>query len=234
MSSRLRALPPPPPPPHLRTWPDREALLADRDRAMGELGGRLLGGARLAVFLVWLLLLEIGWGLVGAALVTFDEALDPFGAAVSLVLAGLGAGALVPAAYFQVAGVRRDLAARRLLVRWAALDHAPARDARHRAPGLSLAWLLVSFALCAAGLWLCVVVPVSARPGATTYAEVVYGVGAGFLLWLTGLAGAAKAVAHYRLAVRLLSPAPPAPLPDARSAPRPDARSASSELPPPA
>ncbi|MFJ8694886.1 hypothetical protein [Streptomyces roseolilacinus] len=226
MSPSPRDLPPPPPPPHLRTWPDREALLADRDRAMGELGGRMLGGGRLGVFLLWLLLLEVGWGLVGAALVTFDEALDPLGAAVSVVLAGLGAGALLPAAYFQVAGVRRDLTARRLFVRWAALDRAPDRDARHRAAGPSLTWLLVSFALCAAGLGLCVAVPVSARPGTTTYAEVAYGVGAGFLLWLTGLAGAAKAVAHYRLAVRLLSPAPPAP--------RPAARPASSEHPPPA
>ncbi|MCP9944925.1 hypothetical protein LUX12_09300 [Streptomyces somaliensis] len=204
-------LPPPPPPPHLVSWPDREALLADRDRAMGELRGRMLGGARLAVFLLWLLLLETGWGLVGAALVVFDETLDPFGVALSLVLGGLGAGALVPAVYFQVAGVRRDLAARRLFVRWAALDRAPAHDARHRAPGASLAWLLVSFALCAAGLGLCVAVPATARPGTTTYAEVAYGVGAGFLLWLTGLAGAAKAVGHYRLAVRLLSPGPPAP-----------------------
>ncbi|MCP9986812.1 hypothetical protein LUX01_09030 [Streptomyces sudanensis] len=211
MPSRRRPLPPPPPPPHLRAWPDREALLADRDRAVGELAGRLLGGGRLAVFLLWLLLLEAGWGLLGAALVTFDGALDPFGAALALALAGLGVGAFVPAVYFQVAGVRRDLAAYRLLVRWAALDRDPAHDARHRAPGLSLVWLLVSFALCAAGLWLCLAVPASARPGTTTYAEVGYGVGAGLLLWITGLVGAAKAVAHYRLAVRLLSPGPPAP-----------------------
>ncbi|MEU2180651.1 hypothetical protein [Streptomyces thermolilacinus] len=206
--SSSRALPPPPPPPHLRAWPDRESLLADRDRAMGELGRRTLGGGRLALFLVWLLVLEAGWGLIGAALLAFHDALDPFGLLLSLVLAGLGAGALVPAAYFQIAGVRRDAAARRLFVRWAALDQAPARDARHRAPGPSLAWLLVSFALCAAGLWICVTVPYAARPGSTPYAEVAYGVGAGLLLWVNGLAGAANAVAHYRLAVRLLSPGP--------------------------
>ncbi|CAL9505601.1 hypothetical protein [Streptomyces sp. enrichment culture] len=220
MSSNLRTLPPPPPPPHLRAWPDREALLADRDRAMGELGRRTLGGGRLALFLVWLLVLEAGWGLVGVALSVFDGVIDPVGFLIGLVLAGLGAGAFIPAAYFQVAGVRRDAAARRLFVRWAALDAAPARDARHRAPGRSLAWLLVSFALCAAGLWICVAVPYAARPGSTTYAEVAYGVGAGLLLWVNGLAGAVKAAAHHRLAVRLLSPGPRA------------ARSASSGRPP--
>lgn len=178
---------------------------------MGELRERMFGGGRLAVFLLWLLLMEAGWGLVGAAAVVFDEALSVFGVALSLALAGLGAGALVPAVYFQVGGVRRDLEARRLFLRWAALDHAPAHDARHRAPGASLVWLLVSFALCAAGLGLCVAVPASARPGTTTYAEVAYGMGAGFPLWLTGLVGAAKAVGHYRLAVRLLSTGPPAP-----------------------
>ncbi|MFF3288210.1 hypothetical protein [Streptomyces sp. NPDC003023] len=32
-----RTLPPPPPPAGIRAWPDDEALLADRRRAMGEL-----------------------------------------------------------------------------------------------------------------------------------------------------------------------------------------------------
>ncbi|WP_374986243.1 hypothetical protein [Streptomyces fradiae] len=220
-----RALPPPPPPPHLRAWPHREALLADRDRALGELGRLMLGGGRLTLFLVWLLLLEAGWGLLGAALAVFADALDPFGLLLGLLLALAGAGALVPAAYFQVAGVRRDAAAHRLFARWASLDRAPGPDARHRAPGLSLAWLLVSFALCAAGLWICLAVPAGARPGEDSYAGVVYGMGAGLLLWLSGLAGAAKAVAHYRLAVRFLSPARPAPA-------SPGGRSASPERPP--
>ncbi|MEV5445027.1 hypothetical protein AB0N23_21185 [Streptomyces sp. NPDC052644] len=216
----LRALPPPPPPEHLRSWPDREAMLADRDRAMGELGRTALGGGRLAVFLVWLLVLEAGWGLIGAALRIADDALDPFGVLVAVIPAALGVGAIIPAAYFQVAGLRRDAAARRLFVRWAALAPVPARDARHRAPGRSLAWLLVSFALGAAGLWICLAVPYTARPGSSSYTGVAYGVGAGLLLWVHGLAGAAKAVAHYRLALRLVSPGPPA------------ARSASSERPP--
>ncbi len=190
---------------------------------MGELGRRLLGGGRLGLFLVWLLVLEVGWGLVGAGLVMFDEALDPFSVGFALLSAAAGVGALVPAAFFQVRGLRRDRAVRWLFVQWATLDAAPARDARHRAPGLTLAWLLVSFALCAAGLWLCLAVPASARRGTDTYAEVAYGMGAGLLLWVTGLVGTVRAVAHHRLAVRLFSPV--------RAAPR-AGRPASSEHPP--
>ncbi|MFF8385783.1 hypothetical protein ACF053_19340 [Streptomyces kanasensis] len=211
MSSRRAPLPPPPPPPHLRSWPDRAALLADRDRALTVLGRASLGGGRLALFLVWLLVLEVGWSLLGAAWIGFDEALDPLGAAPAFLLAGAGLATLVPAGFFQVGGVRRDVAAHRLLVRWAALDRAPERDARHRAAGRSLAWLLVSFALGAAGLALCVGVPAAARPGTTTYAEVGFGVGAGLLLWVHGLVGGVRAVAHFRTAVRLLSPVRPVP-----------------------
>ncbi|MCX4818783.1 hypothetical protein OG883_02475 [Streptomyces sp. NBC_01142] len=34
--------------------------------------------------------------------------------------------------------------------------------------------------------------------------------GLGFIIWLTGLLGVAKAVSHYRWAVRLVSGSPPA------------------------
>lgn len=162
---------------------------------------------------MWLLVLEVGWGLVGAALLTVEEALDPISVGIALLIAGLGLGALIPGGFFAVRDVRRDREARRLFVQWAALDHAPERDARHRAPGLSVTWLLVSFALCAAGLWLCFAVPASARPGTTTYAQVACATGAGLLLWVNGLAGLAKAIGHYRFAVRFFSSAqvgPPA------------------------
>ncbi|GAA4904699.1 hypothetical protein ACFPM3_29810 [Streptomyces coeruleoprunus] len=202
-SSPRNPPPPPPPPPHLRSWPDRAALLADRDRAMGELGRRMLGGARLTLFLLWLVLLQFGWSLVGAALVSLDDSVDVISAHLAVLAAAAGLGALVPAAFFLARGVRRDRTARERFVQWALLDRDPVRDARHREPVLSVVWLVLPFLMCAAGLWICVAVPATARPGSSTYAEVAYGMGAGIILWVAGLIGVTKAVTHYRLAVRL-------------------------------
>ncbi len=102
------------------------------------------------------------------------------------------------------------------------MDRGPGHDARHRA-ARSPTRLLGSFAPGAAGLALCVGVPAAARPGTTTHPEVAHGVGAGLLPRVRGLAGGARAVAHRRAAVRLLSPARPA---------SPASRPASSERPP--
>ncbi|MFI6107186.1 hypothetical protein [Streptomyces sp. NPDC051310] len=221
-------LPPPPPPVHLRTWPDREALLGDRALAVGELTRRLLGGRRLTLFLLVLGGLQLGWLIAGGALISLDDGpLDPFSLLFAVLGVCFGVALLVPAGYAAASGVRRDRAARALLLQWAALDRDPARDARFRAPAPSVTWFLLSFVLCAAGLWISFTVPAAARPGTTTYAEVAYGMGAGLLLWVHGLMGLAKAVGHYRLAVRLLrAPGPPEPAPAGRSA--------SSAPPPPA
>ncbi|QGV79020.1 hypothetical protein [Streptomyces ficellus] len=196
-------LPPPPPPVHLRTWPDREALLADRALAVGELNRRVLGGRRLTYFLVTLVGLQLGWGLVGAGLTAFDGPGDPLTATVAGLTIVLGLVVLVPLVVAVVLGVRHDRSARARLLQWAALDPAAIRDARFRAPGLSVAWLLLSFAQCAAGLWLSFAVPAAARPGDTTYTEVAYAMGAGLILWVSGLLGAVKAVGHRRLVLRL-------------------------------
>ncbi|MFI8519052.1 hypothetical protein ACIGEZ_14665 [Streptomyces sp. NPDC085481] len=213
-------LPPPPPPTELRSWPDREALLADRALALDALGRRLLGVGRLALFLATFLLLQLGWGLVGVALTSIGgPLLDPLTLLVDLVAAVLGVGVLVPAVWLTVRGVRRDRTVRERLAGWAALDrHAPT-DSRLRAPVLSACWLLLSFAMCAVGLWIGFAAPVNATRDNGGYGFVAYGMGVALILWVTGLTGLAKAAGHYRMALRLTA--------------RPGGRSASSGLPRP-
>ncbi|MFE5295946.1 hypothetical protein [Streptomyces sp. NPDC056632] len=214
-------LPPPPPPAELQSWPDREARLADRALALDELGRRLLGAGRLTLFLVWLVLLEFGWGLIGIGMSAFGGGglADLPTLLVGLFCAIAGIGALVPAVWLTVRSVLRDRLVRERLVQWAVLDAEPAADARLRAPVLSACWLLLSFALCATGLWISFAVAAHTTRDNGGYPLVVYGMGAGLGLWITGLTGLAKAVAHYRLAIRLTG--------------RPAARSASSGLPRP-
>ncbi|MFH9722785.1 hypothetical protein ACH4M4_07430 [Streptomyces sp. NPDC017254] len=213
-------LPPPPPPAELQSWPDRESRLADRALALDVLGRRLLGGGRLAVFLSLFLLLELGWSLVGVLLTTMGQSVpDPLMLLTGLLTAVLGIGVLVPAVWLTVRSLRQDRTGRERLAQWAALDHHGPTDARLRAPALSLCWLLLSFAMCGFGLWMGFAVPlgVSRVDG---YGLVAYGMGVALILWITGLTGLAKAVGHYRLAVRLTGR-------------RPAARSASSEHPRP-
>ncbi|MEU6482874.1 hypothetical protein [Streptomyces sp. NPDC046887] len=148
--------------------------------------------------------LQGAWGVFGLGLVSVvDGAVDPLTALVVILVAGLGLVGLALAVWGVVEGVRRDRVARARLLEWAALDPAPVRDPRLRAPGLSLLWLLLGFVQCAAGLWLCFAVPAAARPGSTTFAEVVFAMGAGMILWVNGLLGLVKAAGHYRVAVRL-------------------------------
>ncbi|MFC8917055.1 hypothetical protein ACGF5F_03840 [Streptomyces sp. NPDC047821] len=195
-------LPPPPPPVHLRTWPGREALLADRALAVRELTRRMVGGQRLTLSLLTLLGLQFGWACVGGGLLAFEGPGDPLTAMAGALAACLGLAVVVPLVAVAVLGVRRDRTLRARLLQWVALDPAPVRDARFRAPGTSLAWLLVGFAQCAAGLWLSFVVPATARPGATTYTEVAYAMGAGLIFWISGLIAATKALGHRRLVLR--------------------------------
>ncbi|MEU7280323.1 hypothetical protein AB0A69_16285 [Streptomyces sp. NPDC045431] len=201
---RLLPPPPPPPPPHLRTWPDRAALLADRNRAMGELTWRIMGGRRLVLFLLTLAGLQAGWLAVGGALMSLEDGLvDPLMAMAGALGVCLGLAVVIPAVFAVAFAVRRDRVARELLAQWASLDSDPPRDAAFRVPVLGLIWFLLSFALCASGLWLCFAVPASARPGSTTYAEVAALMGVGLILWVHGLIAVTKAVGHYRWAVRL-------------------------------
>ncbi|MGW7435528.1 hypothetical protein [Streptomyces sp. NPDC054849] len=202
-------LPPPPPPAHLRAWLDESAVRADRARFLRDLGRRSLGIGRLLLLWAVSAVFALGWSFVGMALVAF-EAADP----VSFVLGGvflvLGAGVLVPAGFWFAWGARRDREVRRLLHAWADAGRDPAADARVRAPGRSLTWLLSSFALGAAGLGVTFGVALTARPGEETYAEVAYYMGLGMILWITALLGAAKAAAHYRWAVRAFRARPAA------------------------
>ncbi|MFF9849868.1 hypothetical protein [Streptomyces litmocidini] len=215
-------LPPPPPPVELQSWPDREARLADRALALDELGRRLLGGGRLALFLLWFLLLELGWSLIGVLLIEIGAPLpDPMMTMLGVFAAVPGLGILVPAVWLTARSLRRDRTVRERLVLWAALDRHGPTDARLRAPVLSVCWLLLSFAMCGTGLWLGFAVP-----GAATrddgYGLVAYGMGVALILWVTGLTGLAKAVGHYRFAVRLTAHPPRAGRSASSGLPRPE------------
>lgn len=205
MSPRV-PLPPPPPPAEIRSWPDREARLVDRALAMDELGRRLLGGGRLALFLLWFALLEFGWSLVGLLLIALGHDQDALTVMIMLFAAVLGLGVLGPALRMAVRGVRQDRTVRIRLAQWAALDRHRPTDARLRAPVLSLAWLLLSCALCVGGLWVAFAVPAGATREDGGYGLVAYGMGASLILWVTGLVGLTKIVGHHRMANRLTGP----------------------------
>ncbi|MET9950420.1 hypothetical protein ABZ135_02570 [Streptomyces sp. NPDC006339] len=230
MSSRI-PMPPPPPPAEIRNWPDRAARLADRALALDALGRRLLGGARLALFLAWFLMLQLGWGMVGVLLASLGgPILDPVTMLLGLIVAALGIGVLVPAVWLTARSVRQDRIVRERLVQWALLDRHGPTDARLRAPVLSACWMLLSAVMCGIGLWLGFAVPAGvSREGAVSYLDggyglVAYGMGAALIFWINGLIGLTKAVSHLRLALRVTGPVTR----------RQDPRSASSEPPRPA
>ncbi|MFF9338790.1 hypothetical protein ACF1CG_03335 [Streptomyces sp. NPDC014773] len=201
-------LPPPPPPAELRSWPDREALLADRALALEVLRRRLLGGGRFALFAGAVLVLQLGWGMVGVTLVDLGGTIyDPLAFFLGLIVSVLGLGVLVPGVWLAVRGVRRDREARERLLRWVALDRHPPTDARLRAPVLSACWMVLSAALCGLGLWLGFAVPAGADP-AEGRGPVAYGMGVALIFWINGLIGLFKAVGHYRMAIRIAPPAP--------------------------
>lgn len=211
MSARP-ALPPPPPPVEIRTWPDRGALLADRAVVLGALVRTHIGPGRLGLLWTWGALGAFGWALIGAAFVTFEESYDVFSAVFAVIMLVMGVGCLVPAVILVVIGLRRDQRLRRLLAQWGALDRDPSGDAAYRLPGLSLVWLLGSFALCAAGLYACFAVPAGAVRGDDTYGLMALVMGLGLIAWLLGLIGVTKACLHRRWVLRTLL-AVPAPEP---------------------
>lgn len=197
-----RDLPPPPPPAHLRAWLDEGTVRADRARFLQDLRRRSLGLGRLLLLWAVAAVFALGWSFVGMALMSFEVPGDPFAYVFGLIFALLGAGVLIPAGFWFAWGAKRDRRVRQLLCAWAESDRDPAADARLRAPGLSLTWLLASFALGAFGLYVTFGSAASARPGESTYGEVTYFIGLGMILWITGLLGLGKAGAHYRWAVR--------------------------------
>ena len=205
--ARRTPLPPPPPPAELRSWPDQEALLADRAYAMGQLTERQLGGRRLLFFLLLMLAVQLGWGFVGGGLIeTFDQTaiFDPLAMVFTVVSAAVGVAVLIPSVWGVVRGVGSDRTCRERLAQWAALNRDPVRDARVREPVLSVVWALLSFALCALGLWVAFAVPnMFVGPTRGGYGTVAYFMGVALVLWVHGLFGLTKAYAHYRLAVRL-------------------------------
>ncbi|MFB7481618.1 hypothetical protein ACFUEM_17975 [Streptomyces anulatus] len=210
--SHRPSLPPPPPPVEIRTWPDRETMLADRALILRALVGMHLGPGRLGVLVMWAGLAAFGWLLVGSGLVMFEQASADFFSGIAGILSLLlGAGALIPAVILVSLSVARDREVRGLLAEWGALDRDPERDRELRLPGMSLVWLLLSFVLAAGGLALCVIGPASARPGDDSYGMVALIMGLGMVAWLTGLIGAVKALTHRRWVLRVLTaPAPPA------------------------
>ncbi|MFG2330497.1 hypothetical protein ACGFMM_12790 [Streptomyces sp. NPDC048604] len=204
--ARRTPLPPPPPPAGLRTWPGRDALLADRAHAMAELTKRQLGVRRLVFFLLFLAACQLGWGLVGAALIgIFDEEMvDPLTMIFVGVFAVLGVCALIPSLFGVVHGLRADITCRERLAQWAGLDRDATHDRAIRAPGFGIGWAVLSFALCALGLWVAFAVPnMFVGPTRGGYGTVAYFMGTALLLWAHGLIGLTKAYAHYRLAIRL-------------------------------
>jgi hypothetical protein len=207
--SRRSPLPPPPPPVEIRSWPDRDALLRDRSLILGELVRMHVGRGRLATLWMWGAVAAFGWSFVGFAIVGFEESYDVFSAVLGITCIAIGACLLVPSAVFVAVGLARDRRVRRLLAEWGGLDRDPEGDKPLRMPGLGAAWMVMSFALCAVGLYTCVVVPASARAGEETYGLVAFLMGLGLIAWLTGLIGLVKAFAHRRWVLRVLVGAPP-------------------------
>ncbi|MFJ8749782.1 hypothetical protein ACIREO_10665 [Streptomyces sp. NPDC102441] len=205
-------LPPSPPPVEIRTWPDRDALLSDRGVVLGELVKMFIGPGRLGILWMWSGVAALGWSLMGSAFLMFEDAYDTLGVIPGVIFLAVGAAVLIPAAFLVAVGVARDLRIHRLLVEWGGLDRDPERDALLRRPRASVAWLLLSFMLCATGLFGCVAVPGAARAGQETYGLVAWLMGLGFLAWLTGLTGLVKAFAHRRWVLRVLGVTPPEPL----------------------
>ncbi|WP_367044384.1 hypothetical protein [Streptomyces sp. Je 1-332] len=207
-----RTLPPPPPPVHLRTWPDRNALLYDRGMALEALRTRSLGLHRLLLLWLFALGCVIGWALLTVPLGMIEDH-DVMAFVLGPICAVLGLGALVPSVIGVVVGIRNDRKTRELTDSWLALDSDPPSDSALRSPGLSLCWLLSSLLVSALGLWASFASPAYAEPGRDSYSDVALGMGAGLILWLTGLIGITKATGHYRWAIRKLRSSPAADAP---------------------
>lgn len=206
-------LPPPPPPAEIRAWPGHEAMLDDRHAVLGELARRHLSLGRLALLWLWAVLCAFGWSLVSAAISALEQTSDIFSAVLASVLVAMGVCCVVPGVVLVAVGLRRDRRIRRLLAAWGELGRDPARDARLRMPGTALVWLLLSYALCALGLYLCFAFPAAEEAVKESYGLVVLVMGLGTIAWITGLIGIVKAFAHRHWVMRVQAGAPaPQPL----------------------
>ncbi|MFF9348091.1 hypothetical protein [Streptomyces sp. NPDC014734] len=211
--SQHTQLPPPPPPVEIRAWPDREAMLADRAVVLGELVRGHVSPGRLVLLWLWGVLGAVGWSLISTAMITFQENYDLVGVVLALILAVMGVACLVPAVALVCLGLGRDREIRRLLHAWGELAHDPERDVRLRKPGAALLWLLMSYALCALGLYTCIAVPATEEGLGDPYGLVALIMGLGMIAWITGLIGIVKAFAHRRWVARVLVGVPaPEPL----------------------
>ncbi|WP_046508810.1 hypothetical protein [Streptomyces odonnellii] len=201
-------LPEPPPPLHLRTWPDHEALLADRAAALATLTVRRLGIGRLV--LLWLLgaVGVVGWAAVGLAIQSFEQ--GGLGQVTGLVALFLAAFLLIPAGVALGFWLERGRTVRLLLEAWADLARDPAVDGRVRAHRRCVLWLLPSLALCLLGVWATSSAWSSATtgPGSATVGETVYALGLGLTVLATGVLGAVQSYAHQSWSGRFLSPVP--------------------------
>lgn len=203
-------VPPPPPPPHLRSWPDREALLADRADAMAALTGRRLGMGRLV--LLWLTgaVAALGWASVGLAVQSFEQ--GGLGAMTGLLALALGSVLLIPAGVALGFWLDRGRTVRERLEAWAELDRDPASDVRVRARAhrRSVMWLLPSVVLCAVGVWATggAWAGMAPGPGSRTVGETVYALGLSVTVLVTGILGAVQSYGHQAWSGRLTSPVP--------------------------
>lgn len=198
-------LPPPPPPEHLRAWPDRESLLADRARAIGELRRRGLTVPRLLLLWTYGVVAVLGWALFSLGLgAVVDRNADYVTGLVELVL---GLFFLVPAVIGIAFGVAEDRTVRGRLDAWAALGPDPGNDHRLRAGARGAVWLGLSVVLCVIGFALAVAGAL--QPGSTRVGETAYFVGTGVIVLVIGVLGVVRAVGHRRWAGRVPSPVPP-------------------------
>lgn len=165
-----------------------------------------IGPGRLGALWLWAACGALGWAVFGVALLVLEEGHGALGTVTGAGLAVLGVCCLVPSAVFVALGVVRDRRARRLLDAWGELDRDRPADLPLRSPAGSAVWLLLSYGLCAVGLFVCVGVPAKAVPGEDTYGEVALWMGLGFIAWLTGLIGLVTAFGHRRWVRRTLAP----------------------------
>lgn len=188
----------------MRAWPDREALLADRALAIGELQRRGLTLGRLLLLWAYGLVAWLGWALFSLGIGSFlDGSADYVTGSVELVF---GLCFLLPAMIGIGFAVARDGAIRGRLNAWAALGPDRENDRRLRAGGRCAVWLGLSAGLCVVGLLL--VLTGVAQPDSSGVGMAAYLVGIGVIALVIGALGAMRALGHQRWAGRLLGPVP--------------------------